>query len=141
MDDITLPGGITIPAGDLEIRASRSGGPGGQHANTSATQVELRFDVHGCQALSRSMKKRLHDRLGNRITTDGIFVLRSSEHRSQHKNREAAIARFQALVGEAILPAKRRIPTQPSKAADRRRLRDKRHRGRIKELRQEPDIP
>lgn len=141
MDDVALPGGPVIPAGDLELRASRSGGPGGQSVNTSATKIELRFPIGPCRALSRAHKQRLRERLANRITTDDVLVLQSSEHRSQHRNREAAVARFRALVGEAIQPAERRIPTSPPRSADERRLRDKRHRGRIKRLRQSPEPP
>lgn len=141
MDDVRLPDGTTIPAGDLELRATRSGGPGGQSVNTSATKIELRFHVGGCGALSRRQKRLLRKRLGNRITKDDVLVLQSSEHRTQHRNREAALARFAALVGEAIQPRPRRIPTRPPRSADEQRLADKRHRGRIKRLRQSPEPP
>lgn len=141
MDDVRLPDGTVIPAADLELRASRSGGPGGQSVNTTASKIELRFDIGACGALSPVQRHRLRQRLANRITTDDVLILQSSEHRSQHRNREAALARFQALVGEAVQPATRRIPTRPPRSADEQRLADKRHRGRIKRLRQSPEPP
>lgn len=141
MDEVHLGRRTVVPSGELDFRVARSGGPGGQGVNTTDSKVELRWDVDATDVLSDKQKRLLRKRLGNRITKDGVLILQSSEHRSQHKNREAVVARFQALVGEAITPPKRRKATRPSRAAKRRRLRDKRHRSEIKRLRKSPKRP
>lgn len=141
MADIRLSRRVRVPEHELEFRASRSGGPGGQGVNTTSSKVELRWDVEASGALADWQKDLVRERLGNRITDDGVLVLQASEERSQHQNRAAAIARFRSLVGEAIVPPKRRRATKPSRAARRRRLEDKRHRSRVKELRKPPEAP
>lgn len=132
---------VTVPDHELEFRASRSGGPGGQGVNTTSSKVELRWNVDESEALAGWQRDLVHERLGNRITDDGVLIIQASEERSQHQNREAARSRFQALLKEAITPPKRRRKTKPSRAAKRRRLEEKRHRGRIKELRKPPEEP
>jgi len=129
---------LTIPEHELDLSFTRSSGPGGQHVNTSSTKVELRFDVSGSKALSDDQKARVHDALGSRMTQDGVLILTASEHRSQTRNRQAAIGRFANLLGEALRPQTPRRPTRPSKAAKRRRLEAKRHRAEIKALRKPP---
>ncbi|MDX1657888.1 MAG: alternative ribosome rescue aminoacyl-tRNA hydrolase ArfB [Nitriliruptorales bacterium] len=141
MADIRLSRRVSIPEHELEFRTSRSGGPGGQGVNTTASKVELRFDIDASEALSHKQKERLHSRLDNRITTDGVLIIQSSEHRSQHQNREAAVARFQAVVGEAIQPAKRRKKTRVPRSQKRKRLEDKRRRSEKKRLRKPPEVP
>lgn len=141
MTDIRLSRRVTIPDAELEFRASRSGGPGGQGVNTTASKVELRFDVGASQALTEQQKDLVRERLGSRITDDDVLILQSSEHRSQHRNREAATARFQALVGEAIQPPKRRRRTRVPRSEKRRRLREKRQHSEKKELRKPPEVP
>ncbi|MDX1622006.1 MAG: alternative ribosome rescue aminoacyl-tRNA hydrolase ArfB [Nitriliruptorales bacterium] len=141
MADIRLSRRVSIPEHELEFRTSRSGGPGGQGVNTTASKVELRFDIDASEALSDKQKQRLHSRLDNRITTDGVLIIQSSEHRSQHQNREAAVARFQAVVGEAIQPAKRRKKTRVPRSQKRKRLEDKRRRSEKKRLRKPPEVP
>jgi ribosome-associated protein len=132
---------IRIPDDELELSFSRSGGPGGQHANTSATKVELRWDLAASGALTEEQKHLVSERLASRLTTDGVLVLQSSEHRSQTRNREAVIARLHNLVTEALRPQRPRRPTRPSRAAKRRRLEDKRRTSEKKALRQPPDVP
>lgn len=141
MADIRLSRRVRVPEHELEFRTSRSGGPGGQGVNTTASKVELRWDVDATQALAEWQKDLIRERLGNRMTDDGVLIIQASEERSQHRNREAALARFRSLVGEAIVPPKRRKRTRPSRAAKRRRLEDKRHRSRVKELRKPPESP
>lgn len=139
MAEIRLGGGVTIPDNELELRFARSGGPGGQHVNTSSTKVELRFDLGGTERLDAEQKERVGDVLGNRITKDGVLVLTSSEHRSQARNREAVMARFATLVGDALRPPRRRRRTRPTRAAKERRLQAKRRQSEKKELRRSPD--
>ncbi len=141
MTDIRLSRRVTVPEHELEFRASRSSGPGGQGVNTTSSKIELRWDVEATSALAGWQKALVRERLSNRMTDDGVLIIQASEERSQHRNRAAAISRFRSLVGEAIEPPKRRRATRPSRAAKARRLDAKRHRGRIKGLRKPPDQP
>jgi ribosome-associated protein len=90
-------------------------------------------------SLTDAQRARVRNRLANRITDDGVLILRSSEHKSQHRNREAVVARFRSLVGEALEPPRTRRPTRRTKASKERRLRAKKHRGELKQLRKPPD--
>ncbi len=139
MDDVRLRRGVTVPASELELRAARSGGPGGQSVNTTSSKVELRWSVAESAALSEAQRERLLRRLASRLTGDGVLILQGSEHRSQHRNREAVLARFRAIVGEALEPPKPRRRTRPSRAAKERRLQAKRHRSEVKRLRKPPE--
>ena len=130
---------LSIPDEEIDLSFARSGGPGGQHVNTSATKVELRFDVERSPSLTDEQRAAVRAHLGNRMTSDGILVLSASEHRSQTRNREAAIGRFVNLLDEALRPRKRRKRTKPSRAAKERRLADKRRRSEKKALRRDPE--
>ena len=121
------------------MRFSRSSGPGGQHANTADTRVELRFDVQGSATLSDEQKARIRERLGSRLTTDGVLVLFGGEHRSQTRNREAVLTRLAALLNEALRVERPRRPTRRPAAADRRRLERKRLQSEKKARRRPPD--
>ena len=139
MDDLRIDDRLVIPGDELEVRASRSGGPGGQHVNTTASRVELRWDVRASRALDEVQRDLLLERLASRLTADGVLVLQASEHRSQHRNREAALGRLRTLVVEALVVQAERRPTRPSRSARRRRLDDKRARSTTKELRRRPE--
>jgi ribosome-associated protein len=139
MSAVRIRRGVTIPEHELEVSFARSGGPGGQHVNTSSTKVELRFDVSGSPSLTDEQKARIADELGNRMTKDGVLVLTSSEHKSQTRNREAVRARFATLLGGALAPTRRRKKTRPSRAAKERRLEAKRKRSEKKALRRPPE--
>ncbi len=141
MADIELGRGVRIPEGELDFRVSRSSGPGGQGVNTTDSKVELRFNVEASEALTPEQKARLRRRLENRMTKDGVLILQSSEHRSQHQNRDAAIARFKAIVSEALEPPKRRRKTRPTRGSKERRLKNKKRRSEVKKLRQSPPKP
>lgn len=130
---------VQLPLAELEVSFSRSGGPGGQHANTSSTKVELRWDLEASSALTPQQKQLVHSRLGSRLTDDGVLVLQSSEHRSQTRNREAAVARLVALLGDALRVSPTRRPTRPTRAARQRRIEAKRRRGDTKALRRPPE--
>ena len=121
------------------MRFSRSSGPGGQHANTADTRVELRFDVQGSATLSDEQKARIRERLGSRLTTDGVLVLFGGEHRSQTRNREAVLTRLAALLNEALHGERARRPTRRPASADRRRLERKRLQSEKKARRRPPD--
>lgn len=132
---------LTIPERELEIGFARAGGPGGQHVNTSATKVELRFDVEGSPSLSEEQKERIRAALGKRMTAEGVLVLSASEHRSQARNRDAVVARFANLLADALRPRRRRKRTRPPRAANQRRLEQKRRRAERKALRRPPEPP
>jgi len=138
-DDVRVGPTLTIPGDELVIRASRSGGPGGQHVNTTASRIELRWDVAASRAPDEEQRGRLLEQLASRLTTEGVLVLHASEHRSQHRNREAALARLRTLVAEALLIPEERRPTRPSRASRRRRMDAKRARSETKDLRRRPE--
>jgi ribosome-associated protein len=137
-EDLRVTATLTIPDDELVIRATRAGGPGGQHVNTTSSRIELRWDVASSRALSSEQRALLLERLGSRVTADGVIVLHASEHRSQHRNREAALERLATLVADALVVAEERRPTRPTRAARRRRLDAKRARAETKELRRRP---
>jgi ribosome-associated protein len=138
-EDVVVGPRLTIPGDELVIRASRSGGPGGQHVNTTSSRIELRWDVASSRAPDETQRALLLEQLATRLTNEGVLVLHASEHRSQHRNREAALARLRALVADALLTPEQRRPTRPSRAARKRRMDAKRARGETKELRRRPE--
>ncbi|MER5865738.1 alternative ribosome rescue aminoacyl-tRNA hydrolase ArfB [Kitasatospora sp. NPDC002040] len=138
-EPIRVRGSVVVPDAELVWRFSRSSGPGGQHVNTSDTQVELRYDLAASDALPQVWKDRALERLASRLVDGRILVVRASEHRSQWRNREVAAARLAALLGEATAPPpKARRKTKPSKGMIERRLSNKRHRSDLKQGRGKP---
>ncbi len=126
---------VRVPASELEYRASRSGGPGGQHVNTSSTRVELVWDIGATTALDDAQRALVLARLGSRIDTAGRLRLVSGGSRSQLRNREAVTERLRRLVADALVPPKPRKRTKPTAAAKARRLDAKRRRGVLKRTR------
>lgn len=131
-DDIVVNNSLTIPSWELTFSFSPSGGPGGQHANKAATRVTLFFDVANSPSLTEAQRKRLTKRLESRLDKDGILQINAQDTRSQHRNREIVLERFEDLLREALKPRKRRRKTRPSRAAHERRLREKKKRGQLK---------
>jgi ribosome-associated protein len=140
-DDKAIPiyPGLSIPLSEFTFRFSRSGGPGGQHANRSETRVELLFDVGGSSCLNEVQRERMLAGLGRVIDQNGVLHLVSSQSRSQYQNREAVVARFRALLQQALRPPKKRLLTRPSRAARERRLEHKRHQSSRKRSRRRPE--
>jgi len=138
MRDLHISRSVVVPAHELRWRFSRSGGPGGQSVNTSDSRVELSFDVARSGALSPLLRNRALERLSGRLD-DGVLTIAASEHRSQLRNREAALARLAELLRSAIAPpAPARRRTRPTAGARERRLAEKRHRAEIKRARGRP---
>ncbi|GGX31885.1 alternative ribosome rescue aminoacyl-tRNA hydrolase ArfB [Streptomyces chryseus] len=127
-----IRGAVSLPEAELTWRFSRSSGPGGQHVNTTDSQVELRFDLAGTEALPPVWKERALERLSSRLV-GGVISVRSSEHRSQWRNRETALVRMAALLAEATAPPpKPRRPKKIPRGINERRLRNKKARGETK---------
>ncbi len=131
--------GLRIPLGELEFRASRSGGPGGQHVNTSSTRVEVWWDVSASAAVSEEQRQHLLARLRRRLDGSGRLRLVSSSTRSQLRNREDVIERLRQVVADALIVPKVRKRTKPSRAVKAARLEGKRRRSAAKRDRRRPD--
>jgi ribosome-associated protein len=123
---------LAIPLGEVTIRASRSSGPGGQHANVTASRVEASFDVLASESLSETQRRRLLSRAGPRV------VAVAQDARSQSRNRELALARLSERIAKALLVPKRRRATKPTAASRERRLTDKRRDAQRKRERRPP---
>jgi ribosome-associated protein len=113
----------------------RGSGPGGQNVNKVATAVQLRFDVAATRALPARVKARLRALAGNRLTTEGALLILARNHRTQEANRREALARLDALIGEAMVEPTPRVATKPTRGARERRLDSKRRRRQVKQLR------
>jgi ribosome-associated protein len=121
-----------IPRGEIELRASRSSGPGGQHANVTASRIEAVFDIDASPTLTDEQKRRLRSRFGTRVTAV------AQDARSQLRNRELAVARLEERVAAALKPRKHRRATRATVASRERRLQSKRRRSDTKRKRQRP---
>jgi ribosome-associated protein len=124
---------VALPLAEVELRVSRSSGPGGQHANTSETRVEAVFDVEASETLTDAQKRRVIARAGP------VIRAVAQDERSQLRNRELALERLTERLREALRVQRRRVPTRPSAASRERRLEEKRRRATTKRLRREPD--
>lgn len=132
---LAVADGLWVPRAELGFRASRSGGPGGQHVNTSSTRVELTWDVAGSPSVTDEQRARILEKLANRIDGQGVLHLAASEHRSQHQNREAAVGRFVELVRAALHVPRPRRKTRPTRASREVRLQSKKRRSEVKKMR------
>jgi ribosome-associated protein len=130
---------VVVPERELKWRFSRSSGPGGQSVNTADSRVELSLDLAKTTALGPVQRARALERLSNRLV-DGVLTVTASEHRSQLRNREAALERLAGILAAAVAPPPpRRRPTRASRGAVERRLADKRRRAQTKRLRRADD--
>ncbi|MEA2467052.1 MAG: ribosome-associated protein [Thermoleophilaceae bacterium] len=123
---------VTIPFGEVDLRASRSSGPGGQHANVTASRIEAVFDVGASRALSEDQKRRVMARCGPRVTAV------AQDARSQSRNRELALERLRERLERALHVPRSRRPTRPTKASRERRLESKRRQSDRKSTRRRP---
>jgi ribosome-associated protein len=129
---------LRLPLSELEYHASRSGGPGGQHVNTSSTRIEVWWDVAGSPSLSDDQRAQLLERLRARLDSDGRLRLVASGSRSQLRNKEDVTERLQSVVAAALAVRKKRKATKVSRAAKAARLEAKRRRSTIKQHRRSP---
>ena len=130
--ELVITAAVRIPLAELRYQFVRSSGPGGQHVNRSATQVELTFDLAGSPHLSEAQKARARTALKSYVDKDGVLHLASQVSRSQLQNREDVTSRFVELMRRALRVPKKRRPTRPSAASKERRLETKRRRSGIK---------
>jgi len=128
-DPLPVRPGLAIPIAEVELRTSRSSGPGGQHANVTASRVEAVFDVGASETLSEEQKARIAARLGPRVTST------AQDTRSQARNRELALERLAERLAHALEVRRPRTATRPTAASRRRRVEGKRHRGELKRAR------
>jgi len=131
-DTLWIKPGLAIPMAEVELRTSRSSGPGGQHANVTASRVEASFDVAASAALSDAQRARIAAKLGPRVTAS------AQDTRSQHRNRELALERLAERLGHALEVRRPRTKTKPTRASQKRRVDAKKRRGETKKSRRRP---
>ena len=138
MSDLFIKPGILIPAHELEIWASRSGGAGGQHVNKTSSKVSVSWHVTGSTAISSNEKERILKNLASRITTEGYLIVSNGDTRSQHENKKRALDQLTTLLEKALHIPKKRTATKISKGIQEKRLHTKSARGEVKKLRRKP---
>jgi ribosome-associated protein len=139
MEDLKINKQLAIPGSELNMSASRSGGPGGQHVNKTSSRVRLQWSVADSVVLSEQQRALLMVKLSAYITNDGVMQVTSSENSSQHRNRENARERMAALVRTGLQRPKRRKKTRRTRGSNKRRLEGKKRRGQLKKQRKKPD--
>jgi len=130
----------TLLVSELQFKAVRSSGAGGQHVNKVSSKVELSFEINKTNALTTFEKERILEKLSNKINKENILILQCDESRSQHKNKDLVIKRFLELLESALLIPKKRRTTKPKKSAIEKRLKSKKRAALKKVNRRKPDL-
>lgn len=125
---------------ELQFKAVRSSGAGGQHVNKVSSKVELSFDLINSKGLSLEQKDLLQKNLSTKLTKEGVLLLSSSDSRSQHSNKEKVVLRFFQVLEQGLKVPKKRKATKPSKASIKKRLQNKQSQSHKKKLRKKPDV-
>ncbi|HEY2856470.1 MAG TPA: alternative ribosome rescue aminoacyl-tRNA hydrolase ArfB [Gemmatimonadaceae bacterium] len=125
-EGIVVSPALIIPASELTFRASRAGGPGGQHVNTSSTRIELLWDLTNSKVVTDEVRARLLEKLAARLDASGMVRVVASDRRSQAQNRDAAAERLAKIVKQALVVPRKRRKTRPTVASREQRLSDKR---------------
>ena len=125
---------------ELQFKAIRSSGPGGQHANKVSSKVELSFDLENSSGLSETEKSRISKKLASKLSNEGILMFQCDESRSQHKNKDLVIKRFFDVLETALIVKKKRKASKPSKSAIEKRLKSKKANAEKKANRNKPDF-
>ena len=139
-DDLRVNDTVSIPRAELAFRATKSGGPGGQHVNTSSTRIELLWNPSTSAALDDAARARVLEKLKSRLDADGNVRVVASDSRSQRQNRVAAEERLTELVRAALVIPRKRKATKPSRASKAARLEDKKKRSATKAMRRLRDF-
>lgn len=134
-NDLFIKNGITIPDHELEITASRAGGPGGQHVNKTSSKITIRWNIKKSSALNDEQKIRVIDKLQARLTADGDLIVHNSSTRSQEQNKKLALDRLSHEIRQALHVPKKRMAVTVSKSLKEARLKEKARRSMTKKLR------
>jgi len=134
-DDLSVKNGIVIPGHEIEITASRAGGPGGQHVNKTSTKITVRWNVPKTTALNDEQKDLVMQNLQARLSSEGDLIIHNAASRSQQQNKENALANLAGIVRKALFVHKKRMKTRTPKKVKETRLKEKAHRSEIKKMR------
>ncbi len=131
-DYLIVNSNLSLPLHEMQLTASRSSGPGGQHVNTTDSRIQLRWNIQSSPTLSDTQRSILLRAMSSRITDDGDLILACDSNRSQRRNRDEVLQRLASMVRTALIPPKQRKKTRPTRASREKRLQQKRHRSEVK---------